>query len=207
MEIDPDQPDSHREAGSSPSQQSDKPSVNGATKGHAHPGAGAFSMYARLLRRNGYSSLPIEPGGKRPLAAIGDWNRLRVTPLTDEEIDEIVKRHPYAGLGVAGGYRGLVPIDIDTEEPDIQAAIDNVLPEYLVGKRGRRGATVFYRDPKGIIKPRKFKKADGSMIMEILTTGQAVIPPTVHPETRRPYQWLTDHTLLQVNIDELPELY
>ena len=131
--------------------------------------------------------------------------RSRATPLTDDEIATIDKRYPNAGIGVVGGYRGLVPIDIDTDDPDIQAAIDTVLPKYLVAKRGRRGITVFYRDASGGIKARKFKRADGSMIMEVLTTGQAVVPPTIHPETQRPYQWVTECTLFEVSIDELPE--
>jgi Bifunctional DNA primase/polymerase, N-terminal len=184
-----------------------EPHANAATNGHATvAGTSIFGLYAPLLLRNGYSPVPIEPGCKRPLAAVGDWNRLRVTPLTDDEIVAIGTEYPNAGLGVLGGYRGLVPIDIDTEDADIQAAIDAVLPDYLVAKRGRRGATVFFRDPSGLIKPRKFKKADGSMIMEVLTTGQVVIPPTMHPETQLPYRWLTEYTLLQVHIDELPEL-
>jgi hypothetical protein len=179
---------------------------NGAASGHAHTEPNAFGLYAPLLRRNGYSPVPIEPRSKRPLAAIGDWNRLRATPLTDEEIAVIARKYPNAGLGLLGGYRGLVPIDIDTDDADIQAAIDTVLPKYLVAKRGRRGITLFYRDPSGGIKPRKFKRADGSMIMEVLTTGQVVVPPTIHPETQRPYQWVTECTLFEASIDDLPEL-
>jgi Bifunctional DNA primase/polymerase, N-terminal len=180
--------------------------ANGAVNGHSYIGTNTFGLYAPLLLRNGYSPAPIESGGKRPLAAIGDWNRLRATPLTEGEISAIAAAYPNAGLGVLGGYNGLVPIDIDTEDPDIQAVIYAVLPEYLVAKRGRRGATVFYRDRSGLIKPRKFKNADGSMILEVLTTGQVVLPPTIHPETHKPYCWLTEHTLLEVSIDELPEL-
>src|SRR5262249_4349253 len=108
-----------------------------------------------------------------------------------------------AGLGVVGGYGGLVPIDIDTDNVDIRMAIDTVLGGPLVAKRGRRGGTVFGRDPSGLIKPRKFRMADGSMIMEWVTTGQTVVPPTMHPETQRPYRWLTDNTLFDVHIDNL----
>jgi hypothetical protein len=182
---------------------------NGALNGsgHTQAGANAFGLCAPLLLRNGYSPVPIEPGGKRPLGAISDWNRLRIRPLTEAEIADIATNNPNAGLGVLGGYRGLVPIDIDTDDRAILAAINGVVPDYLVAKRGRRGVTVFYRDPKGIIEPRKLRKADGSIILEILTTGQVVIPPTIHPETQRPYQWVTEYTLLQVHIDDLPELH
>ena len=165
-----------------------------------------FGLYAPLLQRNGYSPVPIEPGSKRPLGAFGDWSRLRDTPLTEAEIATIAAEHPNAGLGVAGGYRGLVPIDLDTEDRDILAAINKVLPDAIVAKRGRRGVTAFYRDPSDLIKPRKFKGRDGSMLLELLVTGQTVIPPTIHPETGEPYTWLTEYTLFDVCIDELPEL-
>jgi hypothetical protein len=177
-----------------------KPSVQ------ASSGYGPFGLYAPLLLRNGYSPVPIHPGSKRPLGAIGDWSRLRETALNEAEIATIAAEHPDAGIGVAGGYRGLIPIDFDTEDKEILAAINTVLPDALVAKRGRRGATSFYRDPSGLIKPRKFKGLDGGMLLELLVTGQTVIPPTVHPESGEPYTWLTDYTLFDVCIDELPEL-
>jgi hypothetical protein len=165
---------------------------------------GAFGLHAPLLLKNGYSPVPEEPGEKRPLGAVGDWNRFRSTPLTVDEIADIATKHPNAGLGVVGGYGGLVPIDIDTDNVDIRMAIDTVLGGPLVAKRGRRGVTVFGRDPSGLIKSCKFRMADSAMIMEVLTTGQVVVPPTVHPETQRPYMWLTECTLFDVSIDDLP---
>jgi hypothetical protein len=179
-----------------------------ATISDALNGAGQttlFGLYAPLLLRNGYSPVPIEPCSKRPLSAFGDWSRLREISLTEAEIATIAAEHRHAGLGVAGGYGGLVPIDIDTEDKEILAVIATVLPEPLVAKRGRRGATTFFRDRSGIIIPRKFKGRDGNMLLEVLVTGQTVIPPTIHPETGSPYQWLTDYTLFDVCIDELPE--
>jgi hypothetical protein len=60
--------------------------------------------------------------------------------------------------------------------------------------------------PVGLIKARKLKARDGGMLLELLVTGQSVIPPTTHPETGEPYAWLTEYSLLDVNIDELPVL-
>ena len=40
----------------------------------------------------------------------------------------------------------------------------------------------------------------------MLTTGQTVIPPTKHAETGRPYEWGLDCALLDVHVDDLPEL-
>src|SRR6476646_7272256 len=97
-------------------------SARSAMNGHTQ--VGLFGLHAPLLLKNGYSPVPIEPGEKRPLGAIGDWNRSRVTPLTDEEIAAIATEHPDAGLGVVGGYGGVTPCDIDTDDVDIRGAID-----------------------------------------------------------------------------------
>jgi hypothetical protein len=200
-----DQHDGQQEAGPFPDNRTSKPHANGATKGYAI-GTNIFGLYGTPLLRNGYSPVAIEPGDKRPHGALGEWNRLRTTPLTNDEIAAFAKEHPDAGLGVLGGYNGLVPIDVDTEDRDILARIDTVLGEPLVAKRGRRGVTVFSRDPSGLIKACKFKTEDGVMLLEVLTTGQVVIPPTSHPETKQPYTWRTEYTLLQVSIEELPVL-
>ena len=42
------------------------------------------------------------------------------------------------------------------------------------------------------------------MLVEVLATGQSVLPPTIHPDTGRPYQWLTKATLFNTRVDELP---
>jgi hypothetical protein len=165
-----------------------------------------MERHALALLRNGYSPVPIEPNHQRPLAGVGDWNRLRATPLTPYEIAQIYAKHPTAGLGVAGGFNGLVPIDKDTDDLEISAAVDAVLPVPLVAKRGRRGSTGFGRDPSGLITGRKFKTLDNKMLLEVLVTGQTVIPPSIHPKTGKPYVWLTERTLLDVPVDELPEL-
>ena len=70
----------------------------------AQLGLGIFGLFAPLCRQVGYSSVPIEPYGKRPLAALGPWDRLRTIPLTLDEIAAIDAAHPHAGLGVAGGF-------------------------------------------------------------------------------------------------------
>ena len=42
------------------------------------------------------------------------------------------------------------------------------------------------------------------MLVEVLATGQSVLPPTIHPDTGRPYRWLTRATLFNTRVDELP---
>src|SRR4029078_4295838 len=117
-----------------------------------------------------------------PLGVLGDWSRLRTSPLTLDEIAAISALHPDAGLGVVGGFGGLVPIDVDAEDDEIFTVINAALPSPLVSKKGRRGITHFFRSPHPI-RASKLSRPDGAMLVEILTTGQTVIPPSIHPET------------------------
>lgn len=166
--------------------------------------APVFGSYAPLLLQVGYSPVPIAARTKQPL--IRDWGRLRIGSLTQDEIEAISTLHADAGIGVVGGFSGLVPIDIDTDDEEIVAAITTALRPPVVGKRGRRGITHFYRSAVPI-PATKLLGGDGTPIVEILTTGQTVIPPTLHPETGQPYRWSdADFTLFTVSADELPDI-
>jgi hypothetical protein len=101
---------------------------------------------------------------------------------------------------VAGGYRWLVPVDIDTDDPAIIDATCAALPKPAVIKVGKRGFTAFYR---GNVKARKYRSADDRMLVELLTTGQTLLPPTEHPETKRLYRWATADDLFNMHITQL----
>jgi len=109
------------------------------------------------------------------------------------------------GVGVALGYEGLVAVDIDTEDPSVREAVRSVIPASPVAKFGARGRTDFYIERTGSIRPRKFRARGGDMLVEVLATGnQTVIPPSMHPTTGKPYEWLGDATLFDMPVDELP---
>jgi predicted P-loop ATPase len=164
---------------------------------------GPFAAHARNLIINGYSPIPIRPGEKRPLGT--EWETLRDAPISEEQIREVIGLWPKAGIGVAGGFNGLVPIDVDTDDEAIRIAVRKALPAPVVVKKGKRGATAFYRCRLPIT-GRKFKDAEGKAIVEVLTTVQTVIPPTTHPGTGKPYRWTTPATLLDTCIDDLSEI-
>jgi hypothetical protein len=96
-----------------------------------------------------------------------------------------------AGIGVLGGppSQDMVGIDIDTEDPEILAALLVVLPPTLVKKVGAKGETCFYHGPG--VASQSWSIA-GRRAVEIIGPGrQTVLPPTVHPDTHAPYRWLT----------------
>jgi hypothetical protein len=157
---------------------------------------------------NGYSPLPLRPN-RLPLP--NGWDRLRHAPLTLDEIDEIVGTSRFTvGLGVVGGYchagNYLVPVDVDTDEPAIVDAIASVLPPANVVRIGSKGWGALYRS-RTPIAGRKFRPSGKAPLVEILTTGMMVLPPTPHPKLGgAPYRWGLPATLFDTGIEQLVEI-
>lgn len=176
------------------------------------------SPYARdgaRLVDMGYSAIPVMPGSKRPGSmSMGEWygdmNWSRYCDRLPTEIEtHIWSRWPEAGVCVAVDHT-LKVIDVDTDDTEIRAAIEAVLPDSPVKKRGKKGYSAFFRGsvnivsrPFSIVLPGGFE----SRIIDLLAHGrQTVLPPTLHPETGKPYEWVTDDTLLDTAIEQLPVL-
>lgn len=181
-----------------------------------------FAASAPALLARGYSPVPIGVAGGR------DWNpsgkepgRLDINRNGEPEWyrlkgwNAFCKRQPHiltvnfwstwpdACVGVACGYGGLVAVDID-DEGLVEPLLD-VLPHILVAKRGRKGWTAFYRatDP---FPSKNYRTTDGRGLLDFLSDGkQTVLPPSIHPDTGKPYEWVTERTLLNTSIDELPQ--
>jgi hypothetical protein len=98
--------------------------------------------WKRLLS-NGYSPLPIKQGTKRP--ALLRWSAACAEPLSPQTLRDEAERCPNAGTGVALGFKGLIAIDRDTDDPEFNAALSKVVPASPVAKRGKKGRTDFYR--------------------------------------------------------------
>ena len=124
-----------------------------------------------------------------------------------EEAARWAAQFPRAGISVGAGYNGLTGLDIDTDAPEIIQAVRREFPGETVSKRGSKGLTLFYRYPCGQAPTRIFKDKLGKIIVEILGRGRkTTIPPSIHPDTRKPYSWIDGKGLLSVPFDDLPEL-
>lgn len=176
------------------------------------------SPYARVgadLVDMGYHAIPVLPGSKRPGSMshgkwYGDMDWSRFCDRLPTEIEtSIWSRWPDAGVCVAIDHQ-LKVIDVDTDDMEIRAAIEAVIPEPLVKKKGQKGYSAFYRGSESIIsRPFSLVLAGGfeSRIIDLLAHGrQTVLPPTIHPDTQNAYEWITDDTLLDTPIEKLPEL-
>ena len=186
-----------------------------------------FAQTAPALIAGGYSPVPIgvagpekwNPSGKEPgqlsLNHVGEpeWYRLKNWQI-------FCKRQPHpttiaywstwpdAGIGLACGFGGLIAIDIDDES--LVEPLRRVLPPFLVAKKGRKGLTAFYRgehrrDDEQWWKKKNYRTIAQRGLLDFLAIGaQTVAPPSRHPDTGQPYEWITTRTLLDTPISELP---
>lgn len=132
-----------------------------------------------------------------------DWQRF-CDRLPTEIETAIWSKWPDAGVCVALDYK-LKVIDIDTDDPELMAAVRSVLPDTEVKKRGAKGFSAFYRGSQAIVsQPFNVGKV---RVVDLLCHGrQTVLPPTIHPDTGLPYSWVSGETLENVDIDSLPVL-
>lgn len=181
----------------------------------------ALALSAPALAARGYSPLPIAPAGDDDWAPRGKepgaldvrggepvWRRLKKWDVFCER-----QAHPKiiahwaawsdAGVGLACGFGGLVAVDIDDDS--LIDPIRAVLPPIMVAKRGRKGFTAFYRAAEPL-PSKNYRTADKRGLLDFLSAGkQTVLPPTAHPSGGR-YEWITEQTLLDTSIAQLPEI-
>ena len=76
-----------------------------------------YSVLAQQLYAQRLNPLPIKPGTKRP--ALVGWQRFCSEEMPSSLVAKFTKSNIAYGVGLALGYRGVVGIDVDTDEcPD-----------------------------------------------------------------------------------------
>jgi Bifunctional DNA primase/polymerase, N-terminal len=176
----------------------------------------AFARVGAKLVDAGFSAIPCAPGLKVPGSygrgewrRMPDWTRYAERSPTQIELD-IWDRWPDAGVCIVLGGpldapEQLVAVDVDSTDERIVEALRDVLPAGLVEKCGAKGYTGFYRAPQAVV-TRTFD-VDSIRAVDLLARGrQTVIPPSLHPQTGRPYVWTTTLSLADVTLDRLPLL-
>ena len=136
---------------------------------------------------------------------MGDWTRFCDRLPTDIEANAWSK-FPDAGVCIVLGFNGVVAVDIDTDQHEIVEAILDALPcELPVQKRGKKGATYFFRAGPAVVS-QPFNVGSERVLDLLCKAKQTVVPGTIHPGTGKPYIWLTCDTLEHVLPEHLPML-
>lgn len=143
---------------------------------------------ALTLAARGWSVLPIEPRGKRPLVP---WRELQERRAGPAEIEAWFDAHPCANVGVVtGALSGLLVLDVDSGHGGAESLArleieHGSLPRSVEAMSGGGGRHLYFAHPGGSV-PNRVGLAPG---IDLRGDGGCVVaPPSLHPNGHR-YRW------------------
>lgn len=142
-------------------------------------GKNIFANYAFKYFDLGIPVIPLN--GKIPI--ISNWQVWSHREQTEEELEALVEKYPNANIGAVMGLWGS-GLDLDTDKPEIIQAMP-YSPYRRVGLNGG-GIVIMAKSDIENIPQDKYP-------VEFLNHGrQIVLPPSIHPVTGKPYEWVGD---------------
>lgn len=154
----------------------------------------------------GWSVVPIEPRGKRPLVP---WRALQTRLPTPEAVGGWFERWPDANVAIVTGRRsGLVVVDVDPRHGGDAslAAFEREhapLPATVESLTGGGGRHVYFRHPGGRA-PNRVGLLPG---IDVRGDGGCVVaPPSIHPSGVA-YAWRAGRAPGAVPLAALPEAW
>lgn len=140
--------------------------------------------------------------GKNP--GFDGWQHYCIELPTKEKIEEW-EGFKNINFGLpCGPANNIICLDIDTSLPEVMA----ICPPSPLRKVGKKGEARFFQyNPK--IVSTSFGVPDNPKIgsIDLLSLGrQTIIPPSVHPETKKPYTWITPDRFPEFKPSDLPLL-
>lgn len=164
-----------------------------------------LTPHALRLLEMGYIPLRLEPNEKFTKAA--GWTT--DTP-TETKLKRAFSRPSNLGIRLGdplkdGSY--LIAIDVDIEEHALIRCVERAIGEKVPVKRGKKGYTYFIRIDREVKTHKIYWSRDDKKIAAIdvlAKNAQTVMPPSIHPDTKQPYQWVSKVTLEDVDIRQLP---
>ena len=145
----------------------------------------------------GFSVIPIALDSKKPAI---EWKEFQHRKPTEEELKKWFLENNFNIGIVTGAISGIAVVDLDSKEA-IEFARQNKFPKTPCVKTGK-GYHLYFKYKNGV---RNFQKRDDLKDIDLRSDGGYVLaPPSIHPETKTSYQWVT----LPVEVDyaELPEI-
>jgi hypothetical protein len=153
--------------------------------------ASIFYSFCTEYSEKNFAVTPLN--GKAPV--LNNW------PNIDYDEDS-----EYQGMNIGlicGQRSGVVALDIDLKDPKEIKEVMAIVPPTPCAKIGAKGITLFYKYNGE--QSEKIRR-NNLPIVELLSNGnQTVLPPSIHPETKKPYYWQMI-SLLDIDMDDLPDL-
>lgn len=155
----------------------------------------SYKELATLYASKGLSVIPIKRGEKRP--AFSRWQTYCGRVPTTKEIEEWARDFPDCNVGLCLGiHSGDIQIGaIDVDDDEIMEAVRKALPAPTPTKRGKKGMTFIITAPqdwknKKINRMKEGKRSSKPSVEFLFNGSQTVIPPSIHPDTQKPYEWV-----------------
>jgi len=151
----------------------------------------------------GWSVIPVEPRGKRPLVA---WLEFQDRQPTAAEVAGWFGHWPEANLGIVTGVvSGLAVLDVDAGHGGAQSLVglENAhgpLPRTITVATGGGGRHLYFSHPGGVV----HNKVGLAAGIDLRGDGGCVVaPPSLHPSGRR-YAWVPGGAPGQERLASLP---
>ena len=167
------------------------------------PFPGSIEAAAHAYVARGWSVIPIEPRGKRPLIAWLEFQRRSADP---QEIAAWFARWPDANVGiVTGAVSQLVVIDVDAQHSGLESLAElerenGPLPETVEALTGGGGRHLYFAQTRAGLRNRVGVRPGIDLRGE---GGCVVAPPSVHPSGRR-YAWVAGRAPDEITLAAIP---
>lgn len=160
-----------------------------------------FATHAPAYWQRNIPVIPLLPGQKRP--GIDAWQMFSDTMPSPEQQARWLHDFANGNMGlVLGAQSSVCMLDVDTDDPRVHQLVETILPRSPWKRFGKKGFALAFRWSGQ--RTFRIKQADEATVMELLSSKtQIVLPPSIHPDTGRPYT--ANAELLDV-YDALPTL-
>ncbi len=161
----------------------------------------------------GFNVMPLQ--GKRPV--MSSWDSLKDKRSDRDRVEGYFTRNPQSNVGIiCGAVSNLTVVDFDVkvfkDQPGLlEQAKQAFLKEYkspLMVETGTGGYHAYFQYARGSKNHTALKV--GALSLDVKTQGGYVVaPPSIHPDTQRPYAWLQadmDINMIPDLMDMLPTL-
>jgi putative DNA primase/helicase len=144
-----------------------------------------FSQYAQKYWAKGLPAMPLRPNAKVP--ALNSWQAYCATMPTKEEQARWLESYPDGNIGLPlGPQSGVVALDLDSVDPRVERVLEQIMPHSPWKRVGKKGAVYAFKYNGE--RTYRIKDENNNTVMEVLSRGaQIVLPPSIHPDTMKPY--------------------
>lgn len=190
--------------------------ADGTAPVNPNKSADSFLYHSRAMFENGWRVSPLYPGSKIPgIYRRGEWQKMprwadhatSQSVYKVEAFQRMVESSETPGVGLCTLITpDLVWVDLDSTDTNVRDDLIGELQELdgaILMRVGSKGFAMPFRLADGLEVPNAIH-LDGHKALELLQYGKQVVCYGVHPDTGRPYEWLTDAQPWNTRTDELP---